>query len=39
MEVFLSAGVFYLVLVSIAGWLLHVIEDRLGVPGFEQHRI
>lgn len=39
MEVFLSVGVFYLILVSFAGWILHQVEDRLSLPGFEQHRI
>jgi len=31
-------GVFYLILVSIAGWGLHLLEDRLTLPGFEHHR-
>jgi polar amino acid transport system permease protein len=38
MEVFLIAGVFYLVLVSIVTWFLRLIEARLSLPGFEQHR-
>jgi polar amino acid transport system permease protein len=39
MEVFLIAGVFYLALVSIAGWLLRLLEERLSLPGFEHYRI
>lgn len=38
-EVFLTVGVFYLVLVTIAGWLLRLVEERLSLPGFEQHRM
>jgi polar amino acid transport system permease protein len=38
-EVFLTVGVFYLVLVSIASWFLQRLEDRLSIPGFEHHRI
>jgi polar amino acid transport system permease protein len=38
-EVFLMVGVFYLVLVTIASWLLRCIEGRLSLPGFEQHRM
>jgi polar amino acid transport system permease protein len=34
-EVFLLAGLFYLILVSIAGGLLHYLERRLRLPGFE----
>jgi len=37
-EVFFMVGVFYLILVSIAGWGLHLLEDRLTLPGFEHHR-
>ena len=35
-EVFLVVAVFYLVLVSIASWLLHRVEHRLIIPGFER---
>ncbi len=38
-EVFLTVGVFYLVLVSIASWLLRLLEERLTLPGFEHHRM
>jgi polar amino acid transport system permease protein len=34
-EVFLMVAVFYLALVSIASWLLHRVEQRVTVPGFE----
>jgi polar amino acid transport system permease protein len=37
-EVFLMVGVFYLVLVSITSRFLRALEDRLSLPGFEQHR-
>ena len=37
-EVFLIVGVFYLVLVSLAGLLLRHMENRLSLPGFEFHR-
>lgn len=37
--VFLSVGVVYLLLVSLASWLLHRLEDGLSLPGFERHRI
>jgi len=36
--VFLSVGIVYLFLVSLASWLLHHIEDKVSLPGFEQHR-
>lgn len=39
LEVFFAAGFFYLVLVSLAGWLLQLLEDRLTLPGFEHHRM
>jgi polar amino acid transport system permease protein len=35
-EVFLVVAIFYLVLVSIASWLLHRLEHRLIIPGFER---
>ena len=38
-EVFLTVGVFYLALVSIASGFLRVLENRLSLPGFESHRI
>ena len=38
MEMFLIAGAIYLVLVSIATWILNHIEDWLAVPGFEPPR-
>ncbi len=38
MEMFLIAGAIYLLLVSIATWLLNNAEDWLAVPGFEPPR-
>ncbi len=38
-EVFLIAGVFYLVLVTITNWFLRFLEDRLSLPGFQHHRM
>jgi polar amino acid transport system permease protein len=35
-EVFCTVGVYYLVLVSVAAWLLRRAEDALSVPGFER---
>jgi polar amino acid transport system permease protein len=35
-EVFTTLGVYYLVLVTIASWLLRLAEDALSVPGFER---
>lgn len=37
-EVFLIAGAIYLVLVSIATWLLRRVEDRFSLPGFQLHK-
>ena len=37
-EVFCTLGVYYLVLVTLATWLLHLVEDALSVPGFERHK-
>jgi polar amino acid transport system permease protein len=37
-EVFCTLGVYYLVLVTLATWLLRLLEDAMGVPGFERHR-
>ena len=35
-EVFCTLGVFYLLLVTVAGWLLRLLENALSVPGFER---
>ena len=35
-EVFCTLGVFYLLLVTVATWLLRLLEDSLSVPGFER---
>lgn len=37
-EVFTTLGLYYLALVTLATWLLRLLEDALGVPGFERHR-
>jgi len=37
-EVFCTVGVYYLTLVTIATWLLRLVEDALAVPGFERHK-
>ncbi len=37
-EVFLIVGLIYLALVTIAGWILKHLEDRLRIPGFEHQR-
>ncbi len=37
-EVFCTLGVYYLVLVTLAAWLLHLLEDAMSVPGFERHK-
>jgi polar amino acid transport system permease protein len=37
-EVFCTLGVYYLVLVTIASWLLRLAEDAMSVPGFERPR-
>lgn len=39
MEVFLATGFLYLVMVSVATWVLNRLEDALSLPGFERHRI
>ncbi len=39
LEVFFTVGVFYLAMVTVAGWVLHHLEDRLSLPGFERRRI
>jgi polar amino acid transport system permease protein len=38
MEIFMIAGAIYLVLVSIATWVLNHLEDAVAVPGFERIR-
>jgi len=35
-EVFCTLGVYYLVLVTLATWLLRLLEDAMSVPGFER---
>jgi polar amino acid transport system permease protein len=35
-EVFCTLGVAYLLLVTLASWLLRLLEDSLSVPGFER---
>ena len=37
-EVFCTLGAYYLVLVTLATWLLHLAEDAMSVPGFERHK-
>ncbi len=37
--VFLGVGTVYLVLVSLATWLLQRVEGRVSLPGFELHRM
>jgi polar amino acid transport system permease protein len=37
-EVFLMVAAFYLVLVSVASWLLHRVEKRVAIPGFESRK-
>ncbi|GBC61272.1 amino acid ABC transporter permease [Desulfonema ishimotonii] len=37
-EVFLIVGAVYLVLVSVATWILSTLEERFSIPGFERHR-
>lgn len=38
LEVFFTVGVFYLAMVTVAGWVLRHLEDRLSLPGFERRR-
>ena len=33
-EVFIAVGAYYLVLVTLATWLLHWLERRAYIPGF-----
>jgi len=37
-EVFVIVGVIYLGMVSIASWLLSMLENQLAIPGFERYR-
>lgn len=37
-EVFTTLGLYYLALVTLAAWLLRLLEDALAVPGFERPR-
>ncbi len=37
-EVFCTLGMYYLALVTIATWMLRLLEDALAVPGFERHK-
>lgn len=36
-EIFFIVGIFYLVLTSAASWLLHNLENRLRLPGFDHY--
>ena len=36
-ETFMVIGVIYLLITSVAAWLLHSLEHRLQLPGFEQY--
>lgn len=38
-EIFFIVGVIYLFLTSIAAWLLHHLENRLRLPGFEHYKL
>jgi polar amino acid transport system permease protein len=38
-EIFLIVGAYYLVLTSAASWLLHRVEDRLRLPGFDHYSL
>jgi polar amino acid transport system permease protein len=38
LEVFFTVGAFYLAMVSVAGWVLNRLEERLSLPGFERRR-
>ena len=37
-EAYATVAVYYLVLVTLAGWLLRWLEDRMSIPGFERPR-
>lgn len=34
MEIYLAAGIYYLLLVSLATWVLHRLESKYAIPGF-----
>jgi polar amino acid transport system permease protein len=36
-EIFLIVGIVYLLLTSVASWVLHRIENRLRLPGFDHY--
>jgi polar amino acid transport system permease protein len=38
-EIFFIVGIFYLVLTSAASWLLHTLENRLRLPGFDHYSV
>jgi polar amino acid transport system permease protein len=38
-EIFMIIGACYLAMTSVASIVLHHVEDRLQIPGFEHHRI
>ena len=38
-EIFFAVGLVYLALVTVASWLLRLVEDRFTVPGFEHHKL
>ena len=38
-EIFFIVGIFYLVLTSVASWLLHNLENRLRLPGFDHYSV
>ena len=37
-EVYATVGVYYLLLVTVATWLLHCLEKKLKTPGFESSK-
>jgi len=38
-DVFSIVGIVYLILVSIATWILNTVEKQLSIPGFESPRV
>lgn len=38
-EIFLIVGAIYLLLTTVAGWLLRYCENRVRIPGFEHHAL
>ncbi|MCE5334844.1 MAG: amino acid ABC transporter permease [Desulfobacteraceae bacterium] len=38
-EVFLAVGACYLLIVSVASWVLQRVEDRFRIPGFEHRKV